>query len=100
MSSNQLIESLIQVALTVFILGAAYRWFSRVAWGWIELPSTKFWSLVATTQQPLVILSTRGFFRRSPRYLFPHHGVFFYTRTRPDEIPPGVTLVSTDDAPV
>ncbi|MEA3209711.1 MAG: hypothetical protein QOE70_2768 [Chthoniobacter sp.] len=89
-----------QIAVVVAIVCGTYRWLARLAWGWIQLPPTKFWQLVGRAQQPIVLLTLRGFLRRRPCYLYPYHGIVFYTWSRPDELPSGVSIVSTTDAPV
>jgi hypothetical protein len=81
------------------ILVIGYLWNRRTA-GWIELPPTKLWQLAAAGSSPsIVIVTQRGLFFHRPCYLFPYHGVIFYSWSRPEELPPGVSLVAANNLP-
>jgi hypothetical protein len=71
-------------------------YFSRVRRFPIRIPlsASKFWDVVLSQPHPVVIVTTRGFFRRIC-YLFAHHGILFHTdadRTEPQD---GVKVVSS-----
>ncbi|MEP6670989.1 MAG: hypothetical protein ABJF10_17650 [Chthoniobacter sp.] len=84
------------ILFIVAISGTFDRW-RKPARVWILLSEKKFWSVVAREEHPLVILTTRGFLPKRVCFLYPHHGVFFFTWSRPEELPKGVTLVTVGE---
>jgi hypothetical protein len=59
----------------------------------IPVASKKFWTIVKSQANPVVIVTTRGFFGRRFCYAFPYNGVIFRTDAREPDAPDGVTLV-------
>jgi len=99
-SASSTAGDILPIVLIVVAILVAWRFFARLGWGWIELPPTKFWEIVGHSQHPLVLITLRGLFRKRPCYIYPYHGIVFFTWSRPEQLPAGVSLVATTDAPV
>jgi hypothetical protein len=61
----------------------------------IPMKADKFWALVQSQDQPIVLLTTRGVFGVQLCYAFPYNGVIFRTDARGPQAPPGVRVVGT-----
>jgi len=64
----------------------------------VKLPADKFWSLVRSQENSVVLLATRGWIIKRLCYILPHQGILFVTDARRTEAPAGVTLIGAGDS--
>lgn len=62
----------------------------------IYMRKDKFWSLVKSQDNPMVLLTTRGKFKKLT-YVFPYQGILFVTDALGTSAPDGVKLIAAVD---
>jgi hypothetical protein len=63
----------------------------------IYMRKDKFWSLVKSQDNPLVLLTTRGWIFKKLTYVCPYQGILFVTDALGTSAPDGVKLIAAVD---